>query len=186
MKKIGLITSILFLIVYVYLVIRITLFNRSITEYATYNMELFWCVKKAWNEKSSLHWYYVIGNILLFMPMGFLIPFFIRIMRKIEITILVGLVISMMIELIQFTFHIGLFEFDDIINNAIGNIMGYGVFIIIYCYHNKYKYRKIDCLIEIIVWGYMTLFIATAIINGQPVFSELINRTISLLNCNKL
>ena len=164
------------ILLYVYILVKLTLCNRNSSEQATYNIELFWCLKKAWLEKNEIDWYFIIGNIVLFIPMGILLPFCFSIMRKAGRTALVGFGISSAIEIIQFIYHIGLFEFDDIINNTIGTILGYGIYMIIFIFKKKYEYSLFDRVIVGIVWLSIILFIFVALLNGQPVFNELCRR----------
>ena len=63
-------------------------------------------------------------NILLFMPMGFLLPAVWREYRPIKKTVLMGLLLSVVIELLQiFTFR--LTDIDDLITNTLGTFLGY-------------------------------------------------------------
>lgn len=63
-------------------------------------------------------------NIILFIPMGFLLPVIWKEYRSIKKTILMGLAVSIMIELLQiFTFR--LTDIDDLITNTSGTFLGY-------------------------------------------------------------
>lgn len=63
-------------------------------------------------------------NILLFMPMGFLLPAVWKEYRPIKKTVFMGLLISVIIELLQiFTFR--LTDIDDLITNTLGTFLGY-------------------------------------------------------------
>ena len=63
-------------------------------------------------------------NILLFIPMGFLLPAIWKAYRPIKKTVLMGLLISVIIELLQiFTFR--LTDIDDLITNTLGTFLGY-------------------------------------------------------------
>ena len=84
----------------------------------------------------------IILNILLYIPLGYLLPFtWPKLARKKrEITtgnrvirwlwsipwkvVLIGLLGSIATEVTQLVFHLGLFEFDDILNNTLGCILG--------------------------------------------------------------
>ena len=63
------------------------------------------------------------GNILLFLPMGFLYTG--SFMREWKRTLLFGFCISLLIEIAQLTFQRGYFEVDDLICNTIGTGIGY-------------------------------------------------------------
>lgn len=65
----------------------------------------------------------IVLNYILFIPLGFLLylcsgeKFGLRV-------VLAGFLLSALIELIQLTFKIGVFEFDDMIGNTIGCLIG--------------------------------------------------------------
>lgn len=63
-------------------------------------------------------------NIILFMPMGFLLPVIWKEYHSIKKTVFMGLAISVIIELLQiFTFR--LTDIDDLITNTLGTFLGY-------------------------------------------------------------
>jgi glycopeptide antibiotics resistance protein len=63
-------------------------------------------------------------NIVLFLPMGFLLPVIWREYRSIKRTVFMGLMTSIIIEILQiFTFR--LTDIDDLITNTFGTILGY-------------------------------------------------------------
>lgn len=65
-------------------------------------------------------------NILLFMPLGFLLPAIWSEYRSVKKMVLIGLAVSVLIEVLQiFTFR--LTDIDDLITNTIGTALGYGV-----------------------------------------------------------
>lgn len=63
----------------------------------------------------------IFENILLFVPLGYLLR---QSGLTKKATVFTGLFHSTAIELAQLIFHIGLFEFDDILNNTIGTWIG--------------------------------------------------------------
>lgn len=68
------------------------------------------------------------GNILAFIPLGFLLPAAVMFMRKAYRTILAGLLISMAGEILQYVFAVGVCDIDDLILNTAGTAIGYAVF----------------------------------------------------------
>lgn len=63
-------------------------------------------------------------NILLFIPMGFLIPAIWKNCRSVKTTVFMGSALSVSIEILQiFTFR--LTDIDDFITNTAGTIIGY-------------------------------------------------------------
>ena len=79
---------------------------------------------------SRLFFKNVIGNVILFIPLGWYITYYTR-TKKIYPALLLSIIISLAIELIQS--YIGrVFDIDDIILNIIGGILGYLVYIFLY------------------------------------------------------
>ena len=68
--------------------------------------------------------YQMLGNVLVFMPFGFLIPF-ITDTHRLRKSLLFGVCFSVFIELSQLVFQIGFFEFDDMMHNTLGTLLGY-------------------------------------------------------------
>ncbi len=70
----------------------------------------------------------ILLNILLYIPLGYLLPFTWRWFRSRRLlswrVILVGFACSALTEITQLVCRIGLFEFDDMINNTLGCALG--------------------------------------------------------------
>ena len=78
---------------------------------------------------------------------------FLRVMRRaaalaclgIELAaILVSFVCSAAVEVSQFVFRIGLFEFDDIFNNVLGALAGWCVFHILHSFRHRRKHGNVQ------------------------------------------
>jgi glycopeptide antibiotics resistance protein len=65
----------------------------------------------------------VILNILLYVPMGYLMPVVWPRLRVAHV-IIIGFLSSILTETIQLVFRLGLFEVDDLVNNTLGTIIG--------------------------------------------------------------
>ena len=74
----------------------------------------------------------LILNIMLFIPVGFLLPFYSDKLRKMYKVVLMGFVATLTIELTQHFNDYGVFEIDDIFNNTLGTLLGYCCFMIFY------------------------------------------------------
>ena len=78
---------------------------------------------------SRLFYRNIIGNIILFIPFGFFVSYYLKLERK-SLIFFVTLGISVIIELIQL--KIGrAFDIDDIILNIVGGILGYFLYRIV-------------------------------------------------------
>lgn len=65
-------------------------------------------------------------NILLFLPLGFLLPVLWNAYRDAKKTVFAGFAVSVFVELLQiFTFR--LTDVDDLITNTLGTALGYGI-----------------------------------------------------------
>ena len=67
-------------------------------------------------------------NILLFAPFGFSLGLF---RKKQSGAVLLGFLLSLFVELVQLTLHIGWFETEDIVMNTLGVFFGYMLYRII-------------------------------------------------------
>lgn len=79
------------------------------------------------NAKTQLEFYRTMYmNVLLFMPMGLSLPFALPscIKHKVLFSVLIGFLISISVETVQFVFCIGKCETDDVIMNTAGVVIG--------------------------------------------------------------
>lgn len=65
------------------------------------------------------------GNIIGFMPFGFILPLLAKKFQKLGIVTLATFCLSLMFELLQLIFEFGSFDVDDLILNTAGGIFGY-------------------------------------------------------------
>lgn len=66
------------------------------------------------------------GNTLPFMPVGFLARFVFRSFSW-QKALILGVGTGLCFELLELIFHVGIFDVDDVIMNAAGVMLGYGV-----------------------------------------------------------
>lgn len=83
--------------------------------------------------------YEIAENIIMFIPFGVLLPVCFRKADKMGIIALTALLFSFIIEIAQLVTARGFFEFDDMLNNTIGAVIG----AFIGCPHAKWLYS--DC-----------------------------------------
>lgn len=125
--------AIWFLTVYLVFIFCGAVLTRETLDKPQLRLELFWSYK--WGiRKSGLKLVLeILLNILMFMPVGTLLP---MIMRKPHskmrtlffITTLTGLCCSCLVEILQLFLKCGLCELDDIFHNVLGTVIGYGIF----------------------------------------------------------
>jgi len=143
----------------VYLIANLyeTLLFRAITPDARYALGLFWSYREALSLQGSEGLRLavtdgellkeIILNILLYIPLGYLLPFTwpsLATYRKNPVHVAhqsrkqwhlpwkaigIAFLLSTATELAQLVFHLGLFEFDDIFNNTVGCVVGSALYI---------------------------------------------------------
>lgn len=79
----------------------------------------------------------VLGNVVLFFPLGFLLPIFYKPMRFFPSCLLISFGTSLLIEICQYEFAERIFDVDDIFLNTVGSILGWIVFKI---FHGLYVF----------------------------------------------
>ena len=83
----------------------------------------------------------IVGNIVMFMPWGFCLPFLWRRFRSLPTMILMCLALTLLIETTQlFIDRHG--EIDDIILNFIGGMSGAGLWWICHCIHSFLQEKR--------------------------------------------
>ena len=102
----------------------ITLFLRS-TGDPGIQSHLFRSFWEAWNYFNVHFWFLFLGNIAMFMPLGFFLPLLFRPFRRWYVTIPTGFGISLLIETVQLVFQLGSADVDDLFCNTLGNALGY-------------------------------------------------------------
>jgi len=73
----------------------------------------------------------IIGNVLLFVPCGVLFPLLYRRLNSFGKVVAAGIGLSLCIELMQLPFHVRTTDADDLVQNTLGCMIGYGVYVVI-------------------------------------------------------
>ena len=110
-------------IMYFVIMLFITFLSRESGSRIGVDLELFstWGI----NTRNNA---YVIENILLFIPYGFLCAWVFKAARKFLPCTLIGMVTSLGVECLQLVTERGYFQIDDIITNTLGTVVGYIIF----------------------------------------------------------
>ena len=119
--------SILF-IIYLLHVYGSTVFSR-LPSTRKYQLEVFWSWKEILNSMNTTYPKYELLlentlNVIMLLPLGIFLSLVYG--KKIDwkVGLLIGIGISFSIELLQLVLCRGLFEFDDIIHNSLGFLIG--------------------------------------------------------------
>lgn len=121
-KKGLLLSVLLFLFDYIFLLICSTVVFRQYAERKPFELRIFWSYDRAIHGEPYLL-YENIMNIVVFVPIGLVLCSLMP-LSKWWATLIIGFCFSVVIELIQLFFKRGLFELDDIIHNTAGCIFG--------------------------------------------------------------
>lgn len=124
-KKISIVqaVAVLTFIVFLYVVFESTIFSRTVT-IRKYELQPFWSWKRIilYHDRKLLE--EDLLNCILLLPIGVLLPVIAGHKVKWYKALLIGVMISVVIEVSQLIFMRGLFEWDDIIHNGLGCMLG--------------------------------------------------------------
>ena len=89
---------------------------------------------------------YNVLNILMFVPLGCLLPLITKKARPYKRLFWIPLALSILIELCQYLFHIGVCDVDDVILNLAGASLGFlAVYLLRECNTARSKNVEGDC-----------------------------------------
>jgi glycopeptide antibiotics resistance protein len=136
-----------FLLCYFLFLLKLLIFREPISVIAknldNYNIALF---KKSYahanfipiktlyyylsmNEPAEVATENIAGNILIFLPYGFLLALAFEKLRSWKRLLLAVFLSSLFFELTQLLFYLGNFDVDDILLNSLGGLLGYCCFL---------------------------------------------------------
>lgn len=113
----------LLLVVYLGIVFASTVFTRNSDGIWHYELMPFW----SWREMLLGNTYMlteIILNVILFLPIGILLPVLFHRTFRWRQGLLIGVLLSSVIEITQLVSCRGLFEWDDMLHNGIGCMLG--------------------------------------------------------------
>ena len=97
------------------------------------NFELFRTIKlyvRHWDNKGINSFGNLIGNIIAFIPLGYLMPRLHKIFENLFLCMATALLFILGIELFQLFSAFGIFDVDDILLNGLGTFIGYLCFVL--------------------------------------------------------
>lgn len=113
---------------YLFTICCVTVLGREETAGRRMELELFWCIKDVWHSHRWSYWQNIVGNIVLFMPFGCLLPLAVRRCGRWYRVLLLGFLLSVSVETVQYVARIGLCELDDVLHNTWGTGLGCQVY----------------------------------------------------------
>lgn len=113
--------------IYILCLFQVVTFQDDVS-WATNNFIPFKEIMR-YNITSRLFFKNVLGNMIMFLPFGFFVSFYLK-SEKITLPLFLILIASISIEIVQLL--IGrVFDVDDIILNILGGLLGYGIYFIL-------------------------------------------------------
>ncbi|MBQ6837143.1 MAG: VanZ family protein, partial [Clostridia bacterium] len=152
---------------YIIVVLGATLMMRASFYEGRKIMPLFYSYREAWVDFSAVMWRNIILNILMFLPFGFLLPLCHRLFDSFWKTSAATFVFTSLIETVQYFLKLGIFEPDDLLNNTIGAMIGFGIYTLIF-----FKKRPIKRILALQIPLFITISAFSAIFivyYAQPV-----------------
>ena len=104
------------------------------------NFEFFRTIKlytKYWSYKEINSFANLIGNILAFIPLSYMLPRVYKPAKKFMICMFLSFLVVLGIELFQLLTAFGVFDVDDIILNMSGALIGYLCYLLMRTIFNK-------------------------------------------------
>jgi glycopeptide antibiotics resistance protein len=105
------------------------LYKQQVSEgaYTSYNFVPFRTIALFLSDAASLSaaFFNLVGNIILFVPFGFLLPLLWNKMKNALPLFLIALSLSIILELYQLLTNTGQCDIDDVILNTTGSMVGF-------------------------------------------------------------
>ena len=119
------IISAFFLCCWGILVIGLTALSRGSNFTGSLNIDFLSGYISAWNNWSISELQLILFNMLMFVPLGFLLPLLWRKAEKLWVSLAISFAVTASLETFQFLTGTGIFELDDLFHNVIGSLFGY-------------------------------------------------------------
>jgi glycopeptide antibiotics resistance protein len=137
-KKIIFALYIFFLL---YFLIFSEIYGRSgVMQDYHYNITPFQEIERFWKYREQLglmSYINLFGNVLIFVPFGFMEPLTSK-KRSFWATLIDGCLVSLSVEIFQFITKVGRFDVDDLMLNTTGVALGYVCFLVWNAIRRKY------------------------------------------------
>ena len=115
------------LLEYLFLLVLMSILLRKAQEFREYRLIPFASYRPVLDGARPVS-AQVIANVLAFVPVGLLLGCALGRMKWWKV-LLIGGGFSELIEVLQFVFKKGYAEVDDVLNNVVGGVVGYGVYL---------------------------------------------------------
>ena len=133
-RRLSILLFVLYILLLVYFLFFSEEYGRAAMEERQYRYNLipFVEIRRFWVYRKQLGFMAVVtnlfGNVIGFLPFGFILPVILDKMRSGWLIVLAGFGLSVTVEVIQLITKVGCFDVDDMILNTLGGLLGYLVF----------------------------------------------------------
>ncbi|WP_395150430.1 VanZ family protein [uncultured Allofournierella sp.] len=117
--------SVVLLGCWMFLVVGLTSLSRGANFTGSLNLDFLSGYINAWNNWSISELQLILFNMLMFAPLGFLLPLLWKKAEKFWVTLAISLTLTACLESVQFLTGTGIFELDDLFHNLLGSLFGY-------------------------------------------------------------
>ena len=121
-------------------------YGRTMDSGYRYNLKPLKEIKRFWNNREILGISTVVtnlaGNIVAFAPFGFFLPMLWKKGRNIFRCVFLTALFSLAVETVQLYSKVGAFDVDDILLNALGGLVGWVCFFLIWTPMVKKKRKR--------------------------------------------
>ncbi|MBQ2922643.1 MAG: VanZ family protein [Tyzzerella sp.] len=131
----------LYIFFLLYFLIFSEIYGRSgVMQDYHYNITPFQEIERFWKYREQLglmSYINLFGNVLIFVPFGFMEPLASK-KRSFWATLVDGCLVSLSVEIFQFITKVGRFDVDDLMLNTTGVALGYVCFLVWNAIRRKY------------------------------------------------
>lgn len=131
----------LLLVFYILIVLFVTVLGRRTQNFYRYNFDIIESYTILFVQKDLQRITEAVLNVLMFIPIGAVMSFLSKI-KRLLLSSLTGLGISLLIEILQLLLRNGYCEITDLLHNTLGAIIGSVLFIVVMYVHNHIKMAK--------------------------------------------
>jgi len=125
MRKISVLMAWAGIGAFVVLALNEVVFSRPAIDAFQINLQPFWSYKAIINGRKDLIKEHYL-NVAMFIPLGMLLWVVLK-QKKWWKALVFGCVVSLLIEVMQLLMKRGMCEFDDVMHNTLGCMVGYGL-----------------------------------------------------------
>lgn len=157
------------LICWFIVVLGITTLSRGARYAGQINFYLFTSYVNAWNNWSLSEFQLIIFNMLMFVPLGVLLPLIHQKNKSFWRVLVLSITFTSCIEISQLITGKGIFELDDLLHNTIGSLAGYFIVMVFILWTEQRKLTFIPIVKAIsIPLVFIALFgVANVVYNAQ-------------------